>query len=114
MNASAVPVVQEQVRTIARLLQEVHPLSAESQRLLGGLLAELADALGGAPVAPERLARFTETTAHLVEAVHQQEQHRLVGLRDRLDHAAAEVESHYPTLAALARQLIDALTSIGI
>jgi hypothetical protein len=114
MDKSSSFVIQDQLRTIARLLHEVHPLSAETQRLLGALLAELSDALGDETIAPDRLAHFTATTARLVEAVHREERHHVAGLRDRLAHAAAEVETNHPILAGLARQLIDALSSLGI
>ncbi|MFO0967276.1 MAG: DUF4404 family protein [Gemmataceae bacterium] len=111
---SSVEVIQAQLLSVARLLQDVHPLSVESQHLIGALVAGLSDALSDPTLSPAKLAEFTEATAHLVEAVHHEEHQRISGLRDRLQLAAAEVESHYPTLAGLGRRLIEALSNIGI
>ena len=111
----AVPIVQEQLRNVAKLLREVHPLGLDLQRLLAEFLAELSDALGGVTVASDRLAHLIETTAHMAAALHEQkETHLLGGLRDRMERAVAGVEGHYPTLAGLGRRFLDALTNIGI
>lgn len=118
MSIDAVPpagyAVQDQLRTIARLLREVHPLSADFQLLLAGLLDELAEALSDG-AAPERLAHLTETTAHLATAVHEEkERHRLPHLVGRFERAVIGVESNHPTLAGLGHRLIEALSNLGI
>lgn len=107
--------IRMQVRLIARILNEVHPLSLEVQRMLAGLLEELSDALGETTVSADRLAHLTESTAHLVEAVHaQQEGHVVQGLRDRLERALLQAEEHYPNLAGLGHKLLDTLANLGI
>lgn len=114
-SPDAAPAVREQLRTIARVLREVHPLSLDLQRLLAGLLEELADALAAEKVSPASLSRLTESMAHLAEAVHhQKERHLVSGLREGMERAVVEVEAHYPNLAGLARKLMDTLTNIGI
>lgn len=110
-----IPLVQEQLGNIARVLREVYPLSQEAQSLLGALLEELSDALADATMPPQRLAHLTETTAHVVEAIHhQKDQHVVSGLVDRLEKAVVDVETHYPTLGGLGRQLLDTLSNLGI
>lgn len=114
-GSPAVPAVQNQLRTIARLLSEVHPLEPEVQRMLGALVEELSEALNDATVPSTTLAHLTESMANLVEAVHHQKEHHLLGdFRDRLQKAVVDVESHYPNLAGFGRQVLDTLSNLGI
>ena len=107
--------VRAQLRLIARILQEIHPLSHDVQRMLAGLLEELGEALGETTVSGEKLAHLTEGTTHLLEAIHaQQEGHVVQGLRDRLERSLLQAEEHYPTLAGLGHKLLDTLANLGI
>jgi hypothetical protein len=112
---SAATTVREHLRTIAQLLREEPQLSPETQQLLAELADELSRALESEAAPPAELNDIAMHVAQLVRAAHRGEQAGLVArLRNRLDTAAAGLESRSPLIAGLTRRLIDALTELGI
>jgi len=66
-------------------------------------------------VPDEHVAQLTESTAHLVKAVHEQHEATLLeAAQERLEDAVVAVEAKAPTLAGLARRLAQTLSDIGI
>jgi hypothetical protein len=112
---SAVPEVQARLRDVARLLRQTSSLDLESQRALAELVDELSKALHAARVPPAEVTHLAESTAHLAESLHhQQERGLLDGARDRLERAVSSAEIKAPVAVGLARRLLDALANLGI
>ncbi|HYT94608.1 MAG TPA: DUF4404 family protein [Gemmataceae bacterium] len=114
-KASIPPEVQASLVMIGRLLREAHHLGPEAQQTLAGLMDELGRALSSSQASSEELAHLTESTAKLVEAVHQQhDEGVLAAARDRLEEAVIAAEARAPVVAGVARRLLDALSNLGI
>jgi hypothetical protein len=76
---------------------------------------ELGNALTGSPVPSPELAHLSESTSHLVQALHERHDTGvLAAARDRLNEALVRAESGAPNIAGLARRVIEALSNIGI
>lgn len=106
--------IQAKLKECAKLLREARHLDAESQTALANLVVELADALDPA-AHPEHASHLGESSAQLIEALHARQDSGLItSARERLEQAAARAEAEAPVATGVARQLIDALASIGI
>src|SRR5713226_3938611 len=62
--------VQRHLHALSHLLRAAHRLSPEAQALLADLVDELAHALESEEVSQDDVAHVTESTSHLVQAVH--------------------------------------------
>ena len=114
-DPSARTPLQQHLHTIAGLLRHERPLRPEAQRLLAGLMDEIGSALEAQTVSPAELNQLAEHVAQLVQAAHAGEEVGFIGqLRERLDEAAAELESRAPRLTGLTRRLIETLSDLGI
>lgn len=98
----------------AMSLRDADHIEPEAQRALADLVLELADALG--PQVPTaQAAHLAETSAHLVEALHEPQDAGLIAAaRRRVEEAAARAEAGAPVATGVARQLIDLLAGLGI
>jgi hypothetical protein len=107
--------MQDRLKDVARLLRLSGSIDQDSRRALAELVDELCKALEGQGVPPTEVARLAESTAHLAESLHhQQELGILGGAREGLERAAFDAEAHAPFIVGLARKVIDALAGIGI
>jgi len=114
-RASIPPEVQASLVAISHLLREAHHLRPEAQRTLAELIDELGHALGSSQASPQELTHLADSTAKLVEAVHQQHgEGVLAAARDRLEEAVIGAEARAPVVAGVARRLLDALSNLGI
>src|SRR5947209_1973412 len=114
-NPPVPPEVQDSLHTINRLLRDTHHLGPQAQQTLANLVGELRNALGSSKASPEELAHLTDSTAKLVEAVHQQrEEGVLTAARDRLEEAVIAAETRAPVVTGVIRRLLDALSNLGI
>lgn len=106
--------IRAQLKECAELLREARHLDEAAQRALADLVAELSAALDPA-TGSEHVAQLAESSAQLVHALHAQHDAGLIAsARERLEQAAARAETEAPVATGVARQLIDALASIGI
>jgi len=61
------------------------------------------------------LTHLAESTRHLLEAAKQREEPDIPdAVRSRFESAVVRVQTQFPTVAAMARTLVDALANIGI
>ena len=76
---------------------------------------ELSGALTSGPSAAPSQAHLTESTAHLVEALHHQKDAGVLGqAKQRLIEAAARTEAEAPLAAGIIYRIIEALANVGI
>jgi hypothetical protein len=114
-GASAGPKIQERLHDIAQLLRLSSSIDPETQRTLAELVDELSKALQGANLPLAEVTHLAETTSHLAESLHQQQDRGfLARMRDRLEQAVSNAEIHAPTAVGLARKLLEELANIGI
>ncbi len=114
-STSARKQIGTDLRTISKLLHETDHLNSAARQELADLVEELSDALDAEEVSSEQLNHLHESTAHLVQAVHEQRESNVVlSARDRVEEAILAIETRSPTVAGLARRLVDALSNIGI
>ncbi len=107
--------IQSSLHAIAEVLREPHPLSAEAQEALAGLMDELSHVLAAPEPPPQTVAHLAESTARLVQAVHRREDAGLLAAaRNRVEQAILGAEAHAPLAAGIARRVLDALANIGI
>jgi hypothetical protein len=110
-----VPEIQARLQGVAHLLRRQGPLEAEAKRALAELVDELSRILETSAVPPAEVTLLAESTAHLAEALHQQQQRELpVSVRERLQRAVVRAEARAPNAVGLARRLLDALADLGI
>jgi hypothetical protein len=104
------------MHTIAQLLRDGPPLGPEAQQLLAELVDELGKALEAESIPPAELNQLANHVASLVRAAQAGDEGigMVAHLRDRLEDAAAAVESRVPLLAGLTRRLVETLSEIGI
>jgi hypothetical protein len=111
----SVPELQARLEGVARLLQESRAIDPGARDDLAELVDELGTALQSGQVPPDELARVADATAHLAESLHAQHESGQVGaIRERLQQAAATVETRAPFLTGLVRQLSETLSNLGI
>jgi hypothetical protein len=114
-DTPAVPEIQVRLQEVARLLRQTGSIDAESKRVLAELVDELSKALTTATVPPAEVTQLAESTVHLAEALHHQQQREVpISVRERLQRAVVNAEAHSPLLVGLARRVLDALADIGI
>src|SRR5262245_33985352 len=65
------PAVSARLRQLAQLLREAHHRGPEAQQELANVVEELSGALASGATSAQGQAHLAETTAHLVEALHQ-------------------------------------------
>lgn len=107
--------MREHLHAISELLRHVHHLGPEAQSLLADLVDELGKSLESTEVPSAEVARLTECTSQLMQAVQQRhEPGVLEAARDRLDRAVIAAEAEAPTVAGLTRRLVDMLSNLGI
>jgi hypothetical protein len=112
MDPAAVP---GRLHEIAQLLRTTHHLGPEAQRALAELADELADILDPSTAHPVEAAPLVESTAHVVEALHHdQDTGLLTGARGRLEKMLAGFEGRAPRTVDFARRLLDVLANLGI
>ncbi len=106
--------IRARLTECAALLRETPHLDAESQRALADLVTELSEALHP-EAGTDHATHLAETSAQLIKALHEQHDPGLIAsARSRLEQAAARAEAKAPVATGVARQLIDALSSIGV
>jgi F0F1-type ATP synthase membrane subunit b/b' len=107
--------LETKLRSIAQLLRQADHLSPEAQKALAEIVEELGKALHSATVSSEEAKSLADSTAHLVQALHQrQNQGLLATARDRMRQAITRVEYQAPFAAQIAGRLLDTLASFGI
>jgi hypothetical protein len=107
--------VSEHLHTIARLLRSVPHLDAEAQQLLAELVDELSRSLESGTMPAAEVKQLTEHITQLVYAAHPEEPVGVLGkVSNRMNATVTSLEARAPHVAGLARQLIDALSDIGI
>lgn len=107
--------VQAHLHAIARLLRQSEHLTAEAQQALAELVDELGNALDSPALPNTEMADLTQSTAELVQALHQRHDTGVLATaRDRLEQAIVGAETKAPVAADLARRLVETLSGIGI
>ena len=107
--------LQARLRDVANSLRRSSSLDVPSQRALSELVQELSKALAAAQIPADELAHLADSTAHLAETLHHEEDRGLLGkARDRFEGALINAETHAPNLVGVARRLLDALANLGI
>jgi hypothetical protein len=107
--------IQHRLQTIAQRLREARHLEPEAQQELAAIVEELGKALAAAPLPSTELAHLSDSTAHLVHALHEKHDTGLLAsARNRLQEAIVRAETRAPVAAGLARQLVDTLSNLGI
>ncbi len=98
----------------AMSLRAAEHIDPDAQEALAELVIELAGALD--PQAPSaQTTHLAESSAHLVEALHEQRNAGLIAAaRRRVEEAAARAEAGAPVATGVARQMIDLLAGLGI
>jgi hypothetical protein len=111
----SVPEIQDRLQAAAHLLRRKGPLDREAKTALAELVDELGRILETTAVPPAEVTLLAESTAHLAEALQQQQQRELpVSVRERLERAVVRAEAQAPVAVGLARRLLDALANLGI
>jgi hypothetical protein len=111
---ASIPDIRAKLQELTEALRGADHLEPEAQEELADLLAELSRALDPA-VASAEGARLAASAAHLVQALHEQEDHTLLAAaRGRLQQAAARAEAKAPMVTGIVRRLIDVLANLGI
>jgi F0F1-type ATP synthase membrane subunit b/b' len=109
------PNLEAKLRSIAQLLRQADHLGPEAQKALAEIVEELGRALHSTSVSSDEAKSLADSTAHLVQALHQKEnQGLLVAARDRMKQAITQVEYQAPFAAQIAGRLLDTLASFGI
>jgi hypothetical protein len=107
--------ISSRLHEIAQLLRGTHHLGPEAQQALAEFADELGSLLETAPPPPAEAAPLVETTAHVVESLHQEDERESApAARSRLLELAAEADARAPRLADFTRRLVDALSNLGI
>jgi len=107
--------VQNSLHAIAQTLRQPGQLTPETQAALAELVDKVAGALQSGSVPSAEMAHLSESTAHLLQALHQHpDAGRLAPARDRLEEAIVRAETQHPVLAGLARRLVETLSNLGI
>lgn len=107
--------VQRRLNEVAKLLKGPSLVDVSSQRVLAELVEELSTLLQTANVPPGEVAHLAESTAHLAESLHHQQDITVIGrAREGLEGAVVRAETQAPVAVGLARQVLDALSNIGI
>jgi hypothetical protein len=106
--------VRENLQELARRLRQVERLGPEERAELAELMEELAGAIDPS-ASPALAAHLQDSTAHVVQALHQHEHDAglLASARERLDAVASQAQAHAPVVTDVLRRLIDALGGIG-
>ena len=107
--------VQDSLHAIAQVLRQPGHLTPETQAALAELVDELGNALSSGAVPSAEMAHLTDSTAHLLHALHKRHDTGLLAsARDRLEEAILRAETGAPTAAGLARRLVETLSNLGI
>jgi hypothetical protein len=107
--------LEAKLHSLAQLLREADRLSPDAQQELAEIVEELGKALHSAGVSPQEAKLLADSTAHLVQALHQRHNQRLLtAARDRMNQAINRIESKAPFAAQIAGRLLDTLASFGI
>jgi hypothetical protein len=110
----SLPELQARLHAVAHLLR-AESLPPQSRQALAELVDELGAALRSGEVPPAEVARLTQTTAELAEALHERhDEGVLAAARNRLQDAAVQAEARSPVVVGLVHRLLDALANIGI
>src|SRR5712692_9200699 len=84
---------QPRLHDVTRLLRQPGPIDPESQQVLAELVDELTRALETGNLPAAEVTHLAETTAHLAESLHHQQDLGLVGkARDRVERAVGNAE----------------------
>jgi hypothetical protein len=106
--------IATRLRELAQRLREAPHLGPAAQAELADLVEELGRSLSPTPV-PDAQAHLAESTAHLVQSLHEQKDRGfLAAARKRLEEAAVRAEAEAPLASGLAVRLIDTLANLGI
>jgi hypothetical protein len=106
---------QARLQAVSRRLRETPHLGPEAREDLAALVDELGQLLQRTPVPSPEMAHLADSTAHLLQALHQgHDPGLLTAARDRLGETIVNVETRAPFAAGIARRLIDALANLGI
>ena len=107
--------VSARLHEIAQLLRGTHHLGPEAQQALAQFADELGTILEAAETPPPEAAPLVESTAHVVQALHQdQDNGPATAARSRLQEMAARFDARAPRVADFARRLLEALANLGI
>jgi hypothetical protein len=110
----SIPEVRAKLQELTEVLRGADHLEPETQDELADLLDELSRALDPA-VSSAAGARLGANVAHLVEALHQQQDTTLLAAAmERLRKAAMRAEAEAPLVTGIVRRLIDTLSNLGI
>jgi hypothetical protein len=107
--------VANSLHTLAQQLRQAQHLGPEARQELAGLVEELGQALRAGTVPPAEAAHLADSTAHLLQALHQrQDPGLLTAARERLERAMTNAETKAPFVVGIAQRLLDALAGLGI
>jgi hypothetical protein len=110
----SIPDVRAKLQELTGLLRDADHLEPETQEELADLLDELSRALDPAVSSIEG-TRLAANAAHLVQALHdQQDTTLLTAARERLRKAAIRADAEAPMVSGIVRRLIDTLSNLGI
>jgi hypothetical protein len=107
--------IQADLQELAASLRAADHLEPDVQRALADLVAELGRDLDPGTLPLGEKAHLAETTALLLQALHQRhDAGRLAKVKERFEGAAARAEATAPFLTGMVRRLLDALSNLGI
>jgi hypothetical protein len=113
-QSPSIPDVRAKLQELTQVLRGADHLEPKTQEELADLLEELSRALDPA-VSSTSGARLAANAAHLVQALHEQEDTTLLtAATERLRKAAVRAEADAPMVTGIVRRLIDALSNLGI
>jgi len=99
---------------VAQALHDARALDSETRTALAAYMEELSKAIESEATPSSDLTHLAETTRHLLEAAKRQKPDIPDDVRSRFENATLRVQNQFPTVAAMARTLVDALANIGI
>jgi len=107
--------VPSALHDLAKQIREAHHLGPESQTALADLIDELGKALPASGALTGNQTHLAESTAHLVQALHQRKDAGILNAAKlRLEEAALRAEAEAPVATGVVRRVIDALANLGI
>ena len=107
--------IQNRLQTIAQRLRQAGHLDPQAQKELADIVEELGKTLAACPLPAADMAHLSDSTAHLVQALHEKHDTGLLAsARDRLEEAIVRAEAGAPVVAGVARRLVETLSNLGI
>ena len=106
--------VRTRLHRLAAFVREHPQLGPEARDALAELLDELSKSLASSALAPGEVSHIAETTAHLVEAAHQPEQHGVLAAGRVIESQLFGITARDPLSLALAAMAFAAAGLLAI